>query len=253
MNRAENKGKRGRPLKDYSYMVGKDYGFLRILELATRGKRQMVRTLCLVPGCKTVSVKRIDKVLDGTTISCKCIKTRLFKEWVKRQASMLTPEHQARIWLEAQDEKRQALLRKYQIHPAVFDHVVRNEQTRRAPGAAVAASSNPEKIDATTQWCDREFCFRTRILRSLLQDIGFKKGQRRHPVFNAKELAFRKNGNVDGKVAWLLEWSDDYLSRADREGVELILWLKDKVAETREHRKEVRRYFARKVGAAQGS
>ena len=136
--------RRGRPARDYSSEVGRVYSNLLINSLEGRNKdsRMMVSTTCLVPGCGVVSVKRLDKLQDLTTISCGCIKRSNCVKWMKDSASRVSSDLHAQIWGDRQVMNRKELLQKYDtIGKAAIDQIVRWEQERVSAAMATQGSA----------------------------------------------------------------------------------------------------------------
>ena len=95
--------------------MGEQYGHLRIDALAGRDSRyrQLVRTTCRAPNCGKVTVKRLDKLIDGTTISCRCVKRDRYLEWLGKKLSHVPPQLKAQIWADAQVMSRPKLRSKH--------------------------------------------------------------------------------------------------------------------------------------------
>jgi hypothetical protein len=147
--------KRGRPARDYASEVGRVYSHLQINSLEGRNEscRVMVLTTCLMPGCGVVSVKRLDKLKNLTTVSCGCVKRANYLKWLETSASRVSPERQAEIWGDAQVMSRRELHCKYAtIRAATIDQVVRSEQKRvsavlDAHGRAIASRAENSNFD----------------------------------------------------------------------------------------------------------
>lgn len=60
-------------LKDYSYLVGKKYNKLEVIEILPREPKKHAKCLCRC-GCGTLKVLEVNCVICGKTQSCGCVR-----------------------------------------------------------------------------------------------------------------------------------------------------------------------------------
>ncbi len=228
---------RGRPARDYTAEVGEIYGFLHIDALEGRDKRYraLVRTTCLWRGCGIVSTKRLDKLKDGTTVSCNCLKHEIYMGWRRDALAKMLPGRKKQIWADAQILSRPKLLKKYHGMYAITVYLVIHEEQRRI---------NEEKRQFDLE---EDYRIQLRRLHTEVLDTGFEKGQRMKPLFNSHELTFMKDGAITGAILPVYLWAQRRRDVADSETSKLIDWMMETVDATRIHRLELRAHFTRKA------
>ena len=171
-----------------------------------------------------------------------------YLDWLGSEVSKLHPERKAEIWADAQAITKPALRRRCkEIDHIVLDTVVREKQRRRTKNAPTTGrSQNPEQDKELDFW-DGYYFLHMKRLHATIPNVGFGEGKRQFPVFNSSELTFKRNGNMTGIAANVLELAIPYRANADSETDHLIDWLVATIDETREHRRARRAHFYRKA------
>ena len=143
--------KRGRPRQDRSALLGKVFRktYLRIDELVERNNlgKPMALTTCKAVDkatgteCGKVTLKRLDKILAGRTVSCGCVRRELYMGWRYKNASKVSPERRSQLWDASQRMERKALQVAFpSFHPATLTIVIGEEHQRISE--ALADSGN---------------------------------------------------------------------------------------------------------------
>lgn len=132
---------RGRPAQDRSALLGKVFPgtHLRIDDLTGRNNlgKPMALTTCTSVDkatgveCGKVTLKRLDKILAGRTVSCDCVRRELYMGWRHKNASKVTPERRSQLWDASQNMTKRALLAAFpSFHPATLTIVILEEHER---------------------------------------------------------------------------------------------------------------------------
>lgn len=122
---------RGRPRKDRSEYVNRQYNQLFVLAIrrSDQTKHPMCRVKCLACGQK--STKRIDDVVRGRVKTCGCGAKKAFDDYISRRLAKLSDSEIEKIWCQAQEGRSSRdLAVELKNQKAVVDAAIRKHQRR---------------------------------------------------------------------------------------------------------------------------
>lgn len=125
------KRKRGRPRGDYSSLVDTIVNGHRILEVVDgprSGDGVMVVVEC--PECGESYTKRLRSLRTEGVKGCSCVRSRIFRAYLDRQISKLSPEVIAGCWVSRKTKTRLQTAAKFGLPIEVVDAAYRKYQTK---------------------------------------------------------------------------------------------------------------------------